>query len=153
MKKVLTVTALAVIIGLTGCAGVSKQTQGTIAGGAIGVGLGSLIGGGTGKTVAMILGGLFGAAIGSEIGAQLDERDQAMMYDHTQNTLEHGKSGKMSTWHNPDTDHSGYFTPEDPYETDYGVCRKFTQVIVIDGKKHTGHGVACRTEQGKWEIQ
>ena len=31
-------------------------------------------------------------------------------------------------------------------------CREYTQTIVVDGKRHTGHGTACRDENGTWNI-
>lgn len=150
-KVIMAVLAMTLVAG---CAA-TKQEQGTVMGGAVGVALGSMIGDGSGRTAAMILGGLFGATAGSNIGAQLDERDKLLMTRTSQNALEYGRDNETKHWENPNTRHSGTVTPTSVYRTDRGntVCRDFTQTIYIDGKREIGNGRACRNRQGQWIVQ
>jgi outer membrane lipoprotein SlyB len=73
--SILSVSLLA--ITFCGCSeiGLSKQTQGTILGGATGALVGSQIGGGTGSIVAAGVGAVGGALVGSEIGKSMDQKD------------------------------------------------------------------------------
>lgn len=61
----------------SGCSdvGLSKQTQGTIIGGASGALAGAAIGGGTGSIVAAGVGAVGGALVGSEVGHSMDRQD------------------------------------------------------------------------------
>lgn len=72
---ILFVTASAVIF--SGCSdiGLSKQTQGTILGGATGALVGAQVGGGTGSIVGAGIGAVGGALVGSEVGKSMDKRD------------------------------------------------------------------------------
>lgn len=61
----------------SGCSdiGLSKQTQGTILGGATGALVGAQIGGGTGSIVAAGVGAVGGALVGSQVGNSMDKHD------------------------------------------------------------------------------
>lgn len=62
---------------LTGCAGMgTDQTVGTVAGSAVGLGLGSLVGGGAGRTAAMIVGAGLGGLAGSTVGKSIDQTNK-----------------------------------------------------------------------------
>lgn len=75
LAPILLITASALMA--SGCSniGLSKQTQGTIAGGATGALVGAQIGGGTGSIVAAGVGAVGGALAGSEIGKNMDKKD------------------------------------------------------------------------------
>jgi uncharacterized protein YcfJ len=71
--KVASVAAL-VVLGLGSCANMTPQEQnkatGQIVGGVTGAALGSLIGGGAGRTVAIASGAVIGTVVGGQIGSQ-----------------------------------------------------------------------------------
>ncbi|WP_052045787.1 glycine zipper domain-containing protein [Candidatus Paracaedibacter symbiosus] len=62
----------------SGCSnvGLSKQTQGTVLGGATGAIIGSQIGGGTGSIIAAGVGAVGGALVGSEVGKSMERQDR-----------------------------------------------------------------------------
>jgi osmotically inducible lipoprotein OsmB len=75
LMKYLTVVLLAAFS--FGCAGMSRQQQSTLSGGAIGAGGGALLGGVSGGSPAVgaVLGGAAGALTGYILGDQGDGRD------------------------------------------------------------------------------
>jgi|GEM_PF-1177037 len=136
--------------GIENGGNVSKTDIGVAAGVVTGGLVGSAIGGGVGNTIAIIGGGLLGGILGHEIGSSLDQADRAEYDRASQNAMETGKTRK---WKNADTGHYGTISPRKSYVDDQGSkCRKYTQTIVIDGTRHTGHGIACREEDGSWKI-
>lgn len=155
MKKLTTLILILMLTVLAGCASLpgSNQTQGTVAGGAIGALLGSTIGGGRGAVWATAAGAIGGALIGSHIGKRLDSRDHQAMNKATYSALEHSKSGTKTGWSNPDSGHAGSVTPTSTLEmADGSVCREFTSQVEIDGNTETAHGRACRQDDGNWII-
>ena len=144
--------ALALLAGCQSGAG-NKQ----IGGGLIGAGLGGLagsqIGSGKGQLAAVALGVLGGALLGSELGKSLDKADMAYAERNANNALEYNQAGTSSTWRNPDSGHSGTFTPTRTYQTAQGQdCRDYEQTIYVDGKAETATGRACRNADGTWQI-
>jgi len=119
--------------------------------GAIGGGiLGSTIGSGAGKTAAVIGGILLGGILGNVVGQSLDNADRAAYDRASQQAME---QGKRQSWKNTDNGHHGTITPTKRYTNDEGQsCRDYTQSIYVDGKRHTGHGTACREADGSWHI-
>lgn len=90
MRKQFIASFLAVsVLAASGCQsmGVNKEQIGTLAGGAVGVLIGSQIGGGKGKVLATVLMGGAGAYIGNRIGSMLDKRDQEALAAQTQQLL------------------------------------------------------------------
>ena len=77
MKIILVLFIGLSVMVFSGCSdiGLSKQTQGTILGGATGAVVGSQIGGGTGSLVAAGVGAVGGALVGSEVGKSMDRQD------------------------------------------------------------------------------
>lgn len=128
----------------------NKQDIGTAAG-AIGGGIiGYQFGGGAGRALATVGGALLGGMLGSSIGSSLDNADRAAYDNASQYALE---SGRRQSWNNPNTGHRGTIVPQGRYTDDYGrYCREYTQTIYIDGRKNSGHGTACREEDGSWMI-
>lgn len=77
LSRVLTVGVLAAAVaGNTGCSTMNNTEKGALGGGAIGAGLGTLVGAATGnpKTGAVV-GGLVGAGAGGLIGNDMDRKD------------------------------------------------------------------------------
>ena len=147
----------AVVIPLSACdttqqAG-QKQTIGAITGAVLGGFLGSKVGRGEGQLWATGAGAVLGAILGSEFGKTLDANDRVMMERTSQASLEHTRTGSLSSWRNPDTGHSGTVTPTRTYQQPSGTyCRDFAQTIVVDGQTHNATGTACRQPDGSWRI-
>src|SRR3990172_6245080 len=132
----------------------NKEVIGTLLGAAAGGLIGSQIGGGAGNKVAIGAGVLVGGLVGNRIGRSLDCQDLSYHSDTTQRTLETQVSGTSSRWNNPSTGHSGSITPTRTYVSrDGSPCREFNQTINVDGQQDVVTGTACRTPDGRWEIQ
>lgn len=129
---------------------VSKADVGTVGGAVAGGLIGSTIGGGVGQGIAIVGGGLLGAVLGNAIGSSLDNADRAAYDRASQHAMESGKTRK---WRNEDNGHHGSIVPHKGYHNEEGqYCRKYTQYIYIEGKKHQGTGTACRDSNGQWNI-
>ena len=160
MKNMLAkIVAVILVIGLSGCAelGIKNETGGTLAGGAagglLGYGLGSVTGSTGGKVILTLAGTLLGAYLGNRIGKNLDRTDMTALATATQNNLEKSPSGKVTTWRNPDKDHSGTVVAKPAFKNEKGQhCREFTQTFNIDGTTQIVHGTACRQLDGTWKI-
>lgn len=128
----------------------NKSDVGTAAG-AIGGGLlGSTIGSGSGQVVATIGGVLLGGMLGNSIGTSLDNADRAAYDRASQRALENGRT---QSWRNRNSGNYGSISPSKRYRNEYGqYCREYTQTIYVDGRKHSGHGLACREPDGSWQI-
>jgi len=130
-----------------------KKTVGTLIGAGLGALVGSQIGDGKGQLAAVAIGALGGAYLGSELGTSLDRADKQYAQRNAQDSLEYSKIGNASAWKNPDSGHSGTFTPTRTYKTASGIsCRDFETVIYVDGKEEAGAGRACRQSDGTWKI-
>ncbi len=155
MKIIRLTMAAALILGLGACTQDrgNKEIGGTLVGAAAGGLLGSQIGSGSGQLAATAAGVFIGGLIGSEVGRSLDKADQAYAAQTYQTTMETNKTGQTSTWVNPDSGHSGQYTPTKTYQTDTGnYCREFQQTITVGGKTETAYGTACRQPDGSWKI-
>lgn len=165
MKQVIAIITMALMLGAcaaqgtggthgrTGNGGVSKQSVGTIAGGAAGAIAGSNVGGGKGRIAAIAIGTLLGAALGSEVGASLDRADMVYYNQTSQQALEKAPSGQTLAWQNPDTGHRGTVTPVNVYENAQGeYCREYSQTITVGGQTENAYGKACRQPDGTWRI-
>ena len=156
MKKTGTALALAAAVVLAGCQNMQdnpKQTVGTVLGAGTGALLGSKVGGGRGAMAATAIGALAGAYIGSEIGKSLDNADKAMAQRTAQGTLENNRAGQTSSWRNPDSGHSGTYTPTSTYRSASGQdCREYETTVTIDGRTERATGRACRGPNGEWQI-
>lgn len=156
MRKIGTALALAVAVVLGGCQNMQdnpKQTVGTVLGAGTGALLGSKIGGGRGAMAATAIGALAGAYLGSEIGKSLDNADKAMAQRTAQTSLETSRAGQTSSWRNPDSGHSGTYTPVSTYRSASGQdCREYETTVTIDGRTERATGRACRQNDGTWQI-
>ncbi len=149
MKKVTAITTAFIFsLTLAGCQ-TTKENTGQVMGGLLGGVLGAQVGGGKGRTAAIIAGTLLGAYIGGNVGRSMDEQDRRQAH----NTLEHNKAYQPSSWKNPDSGNEYSVTPTRTYQTASGKnCRDYETVAVIDGKKETLHGTACRQPDGSWKA-
>lgn len=152
MKTKIVASLLIASFMISGCEN-PKEAMGTIGGGALGALAGSAIGGGSGRVVAIAVGGVLGAFAGNYLGKQLDNADKQKAAQAAQSCFEHTPQGQTSEWRNPDSGHSGTFTPVRTYKSSQGAyCREFQQTIVVGGKKENAYGTACRQPDGSWKI-
>ena len=101
MNKLLIATVVSATM-LTGCANMSNEQQGQVAGVAIGTILAhNASKGHKDRGVALVLGALAGGFIGSQIGASLDERDRQLHGNTTYDALETQPDNTVSQWNNP----------------------------------------------------
>ncbi|MEK9684809.1 MAG: RT0821/Lpp0805 family surface protein [Rhodospirillaceae bacterium] len=146
------------LISLSGCVSTGdgqKQGIGSVMGAAVGGLLGSKVGGGQGKLAATAIGAVTGFLIGGEIGKSLDKADKIFAAQTANRALENNRSGETSSWSNPDSGHSGTFTPTRTTHTRarHGKdCREYEQTITVDGRSEKATGIACRRRDGTWKI-
>ena len=123
-------------------------------GAAIGAASGGLIGaaaggGATGIAAGVLLGGLLGGSVGNA----LDQADRRYAAETAQRSLEFEPAGTTSTWYNPDSGHSGSFTPTRTYQDASGTyCREYQQTVTVGGEEQEAYGTACRQPDGSWKI-
>ncbi len=130
-----------------------KQTIGTLLGAGVGALAGSQVGGGKGKLASVAIGTLGGAYLGAQIGKSMDDVDRMKAGQAQQQALESRPDGVASAWSNPNTGHSGRVTPTKTYQTASGEnCREYQHEVVIDGKRETVSGTACRRSDGTWRA-
>ena len=149
LTKIAPVVLCAVL--LMSCANPGPKAQlGAATGAAAGGLIGAAAGGGTEGIIAgVLLGGLLGGAIGDS----LDQRDRQLAYQSNQAALETYKVGQTSTWTNPDSGHSGTFTPTQTYQNSQGqYCREYQQSVSVGGETQQAYGRACRQPDGSWKI-
>ncbi len=128
-----------------------KQTVGTLLGAGVGALAGSQVGGGKGQLAAVVIGALGGAFLGGQIGKSLDEVDRMKAGQAQHQALEQKPDGMASAWSNPNTGHSGQVKPTRTYQTASGEnCREYQHEVVIDGRRETASGTACRQPDGTW---
>ncbi len=138
-----------------GCAGTyTKKDTGTalgaLSGGALAYGLGK---DSSNKEIWTVLGIGLGAMMGSQLGAQLDERDRLLAGQTLQNSLELNQNAIPRQWKNPDNGHSGAVIPVKTYQTQTGqYCREFQQTITVGNQTQDAWGTACRQPDGSWKI-
>ncbi len=152
--KVFIVALVAVSLAACAQTGIKKQHGGLLAGAALGGLAGSQIGGGRGKLIAVGAGVLLGALLGNEIGKSLDRMDEMHASRSYETAMESTPTGQTVAWNNPDSGHSGTYTPVKTYQsTDSGqYCREFQQTITVGGRTETAYGTACRQPDGDWKI-
>lgn len=126
----------------------NREEIGTVLGGVIGGVIGNKVADRDDRAVATIIGAAAGALIGNRIGRELDEGDKSC-FGHA---LEVGQAGQPVNWTNESTDVRYEMIPGDQ-SSDYGDgCREFRlRATASEGSSDRG-GVACRTEEGVWEV-
>lgn len=147
-NTVLTITAACLLFSC-GCAQTrgNNSTTGAILGGVTG----ALIAGGN-NPATTVLGTLAGALIGSEIGAQMDERDREYATEAFYEASE-ADVGRVIIWNNPRNGHHGKVIVVRDGRTARGqYCREFKSQVIINGKIRTHYSKACRRPDGMWYV-
>lgn len=154
LMKMILAGILVSTLALSGCATMGpKEGAGSVVGGVGGAVIGSQFGGGTGRVVGTAVGAIAGMLIGQDIGRSLDRADHLEMQRTAQYSLENSRVDETRTWRNPDSGHSGTFTPKKTYKTERGQdCREYQQTILIGGEEQQAYGTACRQPDGSWKI-
>ena len=142
MKKLMLIGLVSLPL-ISGCA--TKMQTGTalgaLTGGALAYGLGQ---DSSKKELWTVLGIGLGAMIGQSIGQQLDERDQMLMAQTFEFSMENAPTNHRAQWENPDTGVGGTVTPTKTYSTEEGTpCREFTTSVSIGGQTEQAYGTAC----------
>jgi surface antigen len=146
MKKI-AVASLSLL--LVSCASITNEDVGTLSGGVIGGLIGSQFGGGPAAKLAATAGGaLFGAYLGGKIGKTMDKVDRMEM----QRALETAPTGKSVNWSNPDSGNRYSVQPTRTYYRERLPCREYLTTAVIDGRRETLRGSACRQPDGTWHV-
>ena len=150
MKKTM-VMSVALSVLMCGCANVTNEGVGTVAGGVVGGLLGSQFGSGAGQVAAAAGGAMLGAILGGRIGRTMDRQDQMEM----QRALETAPTGTVMRWTNPDNGNRYVVRPTRTY---YSVqqpqqpCREYVTNAKIGGKSQQIYGKACRQADGAWRV-
>jgi surface antigen len=122
---------------------------------AIGKAVGAVLGGVAGarlgdkEPVAIIAGAIIGYVVGGSIGKGMDERDRACVGQ----VLEYSDDHNKVQWVNPDTNMHYEVTPTRTFRSGETYCREYTRTVVIDAKRESAHGTACRQPDGTWQIK
>jgi len=153
MLRLATVCVLIGGLLLGGCANMQVQggKKGQV-GAATGAAAGAIIGQAIGhNTEATLIGLAVGGMLGYIVGNEMDKYDRQQL----NHVYERGVSNQPAAWVNPDTGNRYQVVPQPAY-TDPStnrICRKAEIQAVIDGEVKTTHTVACRDDQGHWQLQ
>ena len=133
---------------MSACETTSKKDMGTAIGGVLGGVIGYLLD--DGGTAGAIIGTLVGGYVGRMIGDYMDESDREKLAE----TIEETPSGQTVTWHNDDSGNDFAVTPTtDRYTQGNLQCRKFDQVVYVDGRREVMEGTACKeSDSDEWDI-
>jgi len=146
--------ATALAFGSVACVGPHGPGPKTQFGAVTGAAAGGLLSAALGaESEGIVAGVLIGGLVGGAFGNALDNADRRYAQRTAYYGLEHSRSGHTSRWYNPDSGHSGSFTPQETYETRRGrYCREYSQTIRIGGRSERAYGTACRQRDGSWKI-
>ena len=149
-----TLAVMLAAVMLAGCGGeIAKEEIGAVVGAGLGGLAGSFIGDGGGQLVAVAVGTVVGAMMGAEVGKSLDRADRLALAEAQHDALEYGKSGRKTTWTNPDSGNFGEVVAEPAYRDSSGhYCREFWHSVTVAGEKQVAYGTACREPGGTWRL-
>lgn len=126
-----------------------RDVIGAILGGAAGAAIGSQIGKGDGRTVAIVGGAVLGVIVGGVIGRAMDESDQTCVGQ----ALEYLPDGEDLVWTGETRKARYQVTPLATYEDNRGrFCREFVTTADLGGADELAKGVACRLDDGAWQV-
>lgn len=135
---------------LAACETTSHSDQGEVIGGVLGGVLGAQVGEGSGRTAAIIVGAIAGAMIGRHVGESMDDTDRM----NTALVLNDSRTGKTTSWVNPDTGYRYSVTPTRTYEQASGPCREFQLDATVGNRTNQNiYGTACLQADGSWLVQ
>jgi surface antigen len=99
--------------------------------------------------VATIAGAILGSVVGAQIGRSIDRTDEAKAMQ----ALEYNRTGQASSWENPQTGNDVTVVPVSTYKSEANqFCREYQMTIVVEGRRETGYGTACRQPDGSWKT-
>lgn len=154
MKKLAIIpTILIVALTLNGCSYFTRQ-QNRTAGGATGAVLGgvagSFFGQGTGRLLAVGAGAVVGALVGMEIGDRMDNSDA----DKTFKALDHNAKNRAKRWKNKRNGNMYSVVPTSDFYAygGYDYCRDFKAMTIVNKKRHSVSGTACKLDDGSWRT-
>ncbi len=137
------------------CGFVSSENEalGGVLGAIGGAVVGHQIGDGSGRVLATFAGTIIGGMLGAGVGRDLDDAQRLKLEVATQYALENQRSGTRTTWRGPGRRACGVIVPRPAFRNEVRqYCREFQQTIVIDGKRESAYGTACRQPDGQWKI-
>lgn len=125
-----------------------RDRVGTVLGAAAGGAIGSAVGSRDNRLIAILAGATIGAIIGREVGQDMDRNDRAC-FGHSLELLD---DGRRVHWDGSRPGIRYLLTPEGRFEHDRRVCRRFTVVRELDGRRITKRGSACRYGEDEWRM-
>ena len=160
-KKILIIT---LTLSIAGCAN-EKMTReemlGTAAGAAAGGFIGYSIGGfGLGLGSDIVVNSILatvGTAAGGYAGYHTTKALMGTDLAEYERTAEKGlalaKDGQVLDWKNTETGNSGIFRTVGSFRmTDGRLCRQYRTTVSFEKNVKSGSGIACRQENGKWQV-
>ncbi|HHW63803.1 MAG TPA: glycine zipper 2TM domain-containing protein [Rhodocyclaceae bacterium] len=132
--------AALMLVSASGCENMQKREWGTLFGAAIGGAIGHRLG--KDSASGTVIGALIGGVVGRMIGQYMDDADRKRLAE----TIDTAPRGQTVSWHNEDTGRDFAVTPTSDFYADAGKeCRRFDQVVYVDGRREVMEGIACRT--------
>ncbi len=127
-----------------------RTALGAVLGGGAGAAIGSQIGSGDGRTAAILGGTILGILVGGSAGQMMDDLDQNCVGQ----ALEHAPDGQAIIWNDARSGAKYQVAPVQTIQTDNGqYCREYTATATVGGQKQQTYGMACRQEDGSWQIR
>lgn len=90
----------------------------------------------------------------AELKSSLDVNDEIAALETLQLALSEVGDGSAYVWHRYHGRLSGVVTPTTSFKDDDGhVCRHVVFVLTSAGRSQRSEGVACRLDNGQWQLQ
>lgn len=147
--------AFVALTALVGCdtTGIPASSDGIYADAQAENRLESIIGGDKSGAPVTAAGTLLGAFLGRDVAEPLKVSDRNIAETTARDSLESAAIGTESKWTNPETGHSGTFTPTNTYHSvDDLLCRDYVQSVSAGGKTGEVSGTACKSDEGTWRV-
>jgi surface antigen len=126
----------------------ARDRAGAALGAVVGGAIGAAVSDGDDRLIAILAGATIGAVIGHEIGDKMDDKDRAC-FGHSLELLE---DGHKVVWDGAKSGMTYTLTPDRRFERDGRVCRHFTLLREVDGRRVSKQGNACRYGEGDWRM-
>ncbi|MDH3701940.1 MAG: RT0821/Lpp0805 family surface protein [Alphaproteobacteria bacterium] len=151
MTNLRIVCTLVVLIAVVGCESYAEREYVSMA--AVAPLLELKIGDNKTQTPPTAPGTLLGSYRGSAVGSSLDAADRRYAEQAAKKGLGTWPDKYTTRWSNPDTGHTGTFTPINSYLSDDRLrCRDYEQSITAIGQSQSDYGTACETDAGSWRV-
>ena len=125
-----------------------RDRAGTAIGAVVGGAIGAAASDRDDRLIAVLAGATIGAVIGHEIGDNMDDKDRAC-FGHSLELLE---DSRKVEWAGSTRDMVYALTPDRRFEREGRVCRHFTLVRTLKGRRVVKEGNACRYGEGDWRM-